>query len=340
MRRLIAWTLAASAASLCAPLHAQETRVVPLAAYQRAGRFVVGLKPEQVRVKGVAAQVKSLELDRSPRRIVLLLDSSRSMGGDGRGDDSWPLAIQLAKDFLALLQPDDQVALHTFAEKHLRLAEFTNDTAALSRAIQDIPRPNTGSAGRSRGTETNLGLALTEILADYSSSLKVGDTILLISDGEYKGEKEIPLPKVLPDLLAKGVRLLLLRIGPLVRQFRERLIQHERDSSEDTKREAGYAASKLMSDLAKDTGGFTIAPWDHAEEMSNGNLIPLKPEVLQLSVRVAYAFARNSYRLELALSEKVAKNRKIEVELFDEQGREEKHINIYFPHLLAPSRQD
>ncbi len=340
MARFPVVVLAAVSAGLCAASYAQETRVMPLAAYQRAGRFIVGLKPEQVRVKGVTAQVKSLELDRSPRRIVLLLDSSRSMGGDGRGDNSWPFAMQLARDFLALVQPEDRVALHTFAEKHLRLVDFTSDPALIVRGLEMLPPPNTGSAGKSRGTETNLGLALTEILAGYGDSIRVGDTILLISDGEFKEDKEVPLPKVLPALLARGVRVLLFRIGPLVRQTRIRVGQHERDTPEDTKREAGYAASKQMSDLAKDTGGFTIAPWDHAEEMSNGMLLPLKPEVLRLGVQVAYAFARNSYRLELVLNEKIARNKKIQVELLSPEGREEKNVNLYFPHILAPTREN
>lgn len=318
------------------PLSAQEHRVLPMAAYQRGGRFVIGLTPEQIRIKGVQASIGKVELDRSARRIVLLLDASRSMGGDGRGDNSWPIAMQLAKDFLELVQPDDTLALHTFAEKQIQLVGFTVDTGAIREALDGIPPPNTRSASKSRGTETNLGLALSEVLAAYADSWKVGDTILLISDGEYKTENEVSLGKVAPRMAERGVRLLLLRIGPLVRRFGEQLERSQRDSSEDTKRESGYAASKDMSDLANQTGGFTIAPWDHAEVMPLGNLIPLKPEVLKMAVQVAYAFARNSYRVELVLGEQLTKSRKIELEILDEKGKEEKRLETFYPKILPP----
>jgi hypothetical protein len=299
-------TLLLAAAGLAIPAWAQDTRVIPLAAYQREGRFVVGLKPEQILIKGVNAGVRTVELERVPRRIVLLVDASRSMGGDGRGDNSWPYAMQLARDFLDLLQPRDQVALHTFAEKHLRLSDFTDDSTLLRRTLEQIAAPNSRAAGRSRGTDTNLGLALIEIIATYGETWKVGDTILLISDGEYKGDQEVRLAKAEPELLTRGVRLMLLRIGPLVRQIRE-LVTEGRRGDENTKREAGYFASQEMSDLAKRTGGFTLAPWDHAQLMSSGELIPLAPEVLKKSVQVAYAFARNVYRVELSLSEALTK---------------------------------
>jgi hypothetical protein len=38
------------------------------------------LKPHQLRIKGVPASVRNVEIDRQPRRIVLLIDASVNQG--------------------------------------------------------------------------------------------------------------------------------------------------------------------------------------------------------------------------------------------------------------------
>src|SRR6476469_7898053 len=71
---------------VCSVIHCCSAQncdvVIPLNVVTTNGSVVRGLVPEQLQVKirGQYAEIKSLSVDVSPRRIVLLLDTSGSMG--------------------------------------------------------------------------------------------------------------------------------------------------------------------------------------------------------------------------------------------------------------------
>ena len=67
-----------------------------------------------------------------PLAVALVLDTSGSMTG------SLPNAVQAAKDFIATLGPNDQVALIAFKEKPVVVQELTTDHALLTPALNGL----------------------------------------------------------------------------------------------------------------------------------------------------------------------------------------------------------
>ncbi|MGH9865737.1 MAG: hypothetical protein ACRD4H_10020, partial [Candidatus Acidiferrales bacterium] len=94
---LAVFTIAPSA---CAQVG--EMRTMPVVAMTSDGRVVEGLTAQNLRVKGVKATVTKVTFDAGPRRIILLLDISGSMGGPGDyyHKEKWDYAKEMVKAFL------------------------------------------------------------------------------------------------------------------------------------------------------------------------------------------------------------------------------------------------
>src|SRR5207247_25579 len=79
--------------------------VLTLAVRDRRGQFVTDIQANQIVIKGQAASVQRLELDNAPRQILLLLDSSGSMGN--YKSLSWSNVTQFAIQFTLQRKGDD-----------------------------------------------------------------------------------------------------------------------------------------------------------------------------------------------------------------------------------------
>jgi hypothetical protein len=136
--------------------------VLPLGVQDRRGRFVKDIQREQIAIDGLAATVHHMELDIAPRRILLLLDTSGSMGNFG--SLSWSNVAKFAIRFALQRNGEDSIGLDTFAEKDEVHLSFTTDSQSVVKHIEAIT-----DSGKGR---TMLGLALTEILArkDYQDT--------------------------------------------------------------------------------------------------------------------------------------------------------------------------
>src|SRR5258708_17956812 len=141
--------------TLYAQTNTYSTQPLTLAVLDRQGGFVTDIQPNQIAIKGPAASVQLLELDNAPRRILLLLDHSGSMGT--YKSLSWSNVAQFAIQFALQRKGDDLIGLDTFAEKDQLLVPFTVDSQLMVRHVKALT-----SSGRGR---TMLGLALSEILA-------------------------------------------------------------------------------------------------------------------------------------------------------------------------------
>jgi len=58
----------------------RPVQTIILSVRDRRGQFAGDIQRDQIVVKGVAATVQRMERDSAPRRILLLLDTSGSMG--------------------------------------------------------------------------------------------------------------------------------------------------------------------------------------------------------------------------------------------------------------------
>lgn len=307
--------------SFCVPslyLYAQTTvptvHVVTLGAYDRGDRLVAEVKPDQIRIKGLPAKVRHVELNESPRRIILLLDTSGSMGNYetfGGPMLTWSDAAQTAIQFVLRRQGEDLIELDTFSDKHQILVPFTTDSQFLVRRIEGIT-----NSGKGR---TFLGQALAEILASRPSRLRFGDAIVLVSDGEYTLGDKVHLWRLRDEFICAGVRVFLLRVPPML----------------------GYGATLGVGDAADfvtEIGGVELRM---SGSRVDQRLAPLpvgnlNPQTINLSAETVYDFVRTLYRVELEVSDPIRKPHKFTLELLDQQGRKMKQIKLNYPRYLLP----
>jgi hypothetical protein len=103
-----------------------STQIFTLAIRDQKGRFVTDIQPNQIVITGQGANVRRLELDNAPRRIVLLLDTSGSMGN--YKSLSWSNVAHVAIQIALQRKGDDLIGLETFAEKDQILVPLTMES--------------------------------------------------------------------------------------------------------------------------------------------------------------------------------------------------------------------
>jgi VWFA-related protein len=135
----------------------------------RGGKPVLGLKPEDFRIKdnGVGQQAEFLSFDEVPLNVILTFDVSGSMSGDRLHD-----LREAGRALIAQLRTGDRGALITFSHATSVPVDLTSDTGALARALD-----RTGSVGQTSLVDASLA-GLTFSRSDVGRSL-----VLVFSDG-------------------------------------------------------------------------------------------------------------------------------------------------------------
>ena len=295
-------------------LHAQtnshSTQVLTLAVRDRRGQFVTDIQANQIVIKGQAASVQRLELDNAPRQILLLLDSSGSMGN--YKSLSWSNVTQFAIQFTLQRKGDDLIGLDTFAEKDQMLVPFTMDSQLVVRNIEKLTSSGIG--------RTMLGLALSEILARREDGLRFGDAIILVSDGERSDADKTSFAQLRDDFTRAGIRICLVRVPPIM----------------------GPGATTDVSNASRfvrEIGGIEFNVINALNEVQPMSGARVDPETLASTAQAAYAFARTYYRVALEVSESIQNPRQLTLEVLDEQRKSMKHIQLNYPRYLLPPRK-
>lgn len=279
-----------------------------LSVQDRQGQFVGDIQRDQIVVKEVAATVQRMELDSAPRRILLLLDTSGSMGG--YKTLSWSNVAQLAIRFTLQRKGDDSIGLDTFAEKDEVRVPFTTDSRSLVKHIEALT-----TSGRGR---MMLGQALTEILARREDGLRFGDAIILVSDGDRSDADKTDFTRLRDDLTRAGIRICLVRVPPIM----------------------GPGATKEVSNVSgfvKETGGIEFNVINPLTEFQPFSGARVDPESLASTAQAAYAFARTYYRLGLEVSEPIEKPRQLRLEIGDKRKANIKGLHLNYARYLLPS---
>jgi hypothetical protein len=348
--RACIWLLATLAGTVTAAAQSPaDVRVIPLGIFHHefrkdgrdAWQPIAGVKAGEIRIKGIRARVRSLELDIGPRRIILLLDMSGSMadrivesyaGQLIMGSSRWGYGTDLAEDFLGFLQPADFVSLDVFATKHQTLVPFTHDFALAARQIGALPIPGAKASEKERGDRTRLGKALAEIVAEIENRRDWGVVVVLVSDGEYtvgsEDSRKEDLNRLAPRLAAAGMRVILLICRPQKVVRGGTLPQGQLPTSE-------YFDLDLV-DFVASMGGATICPWG----VINLALPVYRQQAdvsnLREAASTAYQMAHRTYLLELEVLDSIQKPRKFSLELLDSRGRVLHDVELLYPHYLAP----
>jgi VWFA-related protein len=145
---------------------------VPVTVSDRQGRYISGLKKEDFKIlEGDAEQkVSFFATEDEPISVALLLDTSEST------KDVLDKIRDAAKDFVGLLNENDQCLVATFDSEVKVLSPFTSDHGDLKKSLDKIQ-----TADREGTVVFN---AVEQITRDYFVKVKGRKVIVLLSDGK------------------------------------------------------------------------------------------------------------------------------------------------------------
>jgi len=128
-------TLAFLAFLQAAPAAEVEVRAVTVTVIDEKGEPVEGLAREEVALieNGVVRDLTSLEQDRRPLSLVLLVDTSAAVASAYR-----LTIVEALAGFLSRLPPGSKFSIWTTGDRPTRLVELTDDVAAASRALTRV----------------------------------------------------------------------------------------------------------------------------------------------------------------------------------------------------------
>lgn len=304
--------------SWASPLHPQEapctTRTVIASVFDKQGNPVPGLTARNFRGKfrGKLVEILSATLDTRPRRIVLLLDASGSMGPPG---EKWAATKLMSAHFVRLASSQSSVALIVFSNTILQKVGLNQDRVILLKTVAHLKDEGDGSL--SPYGKTALYDAIVAGLAELGPT-HLGDVIYTITDTGDNRSTAKP-SKVERDLVSAGVRLFVL--GTFDQLPRGR-----------TPEEA--EGPHQLARIVETTGGGSlalVAPYP--------NRFWRGEKERQSSLQGAFALYQQMqrfYRLEIRLPSEVDKPREWKLEVVDADGKRRNDLNLTFTRRLLP----
>jgi len=299
------------------PLAAEDarctTRTILATVIDRQRNVVGGLTPAHFRGKfrGKPVQILSVTPDKRHRRIVIVVDASRSMGGE-RG--MWTLVTDLAADTFRLAPPNCSFALLVFSDTIKEWVGFNQSTTILAKKLATLQMEPNRAVGK-----TALYDALTAALVELSPPHQ-GDTMYVITDGGDNASKT-GRSELETALVTSGVRLFAFMPLTHFDLLRSRALQEATGPS-------------AMLDLAQVTGGNVFS---HTSPTTW--FIPSEKERRQ-QMRFALGRLYNQMgrqdRLEIRLAAPVDKPRGWKLEIVDENGKPNRELEVLYPRKLMP----
>ncbi len=271
--------------------------------------------------QGQALEVLSAAADAAPRRAVLLVDTSGSMGPGPTGvrKPAIQLAFELGEEAVRKLPPTVSLALILFGELEDKL-DFAASRDALARKLDPAQPALVGLAhGRTR---------LYDALQDASrlmSPPRIGDVIYVISDGGDNLSKT-RRQAVRRALQAAGTRVFVVLLDQLPNTIDE---------------ETGRADLRR---LAEETGGFTLYVAGFTlpriamvtNDRTDFTLDPKQRAHLTEATAAMYDTMVAPNLLRLRLPRKLDRFENWKLEMVDNADRAEKNVTLFYPRELAP----
>lgn len=253
----------------------------------------------EVRVDGKQTKVVSLTLSSSPGRVVLMVDTSRSMNPsiEGRG---WGIALRTALIAFYSVPSNASVALVTFGSKTQGQSDGFLDR-------QEVGRRVVGLAKQEPAGSTALFDSIDRALSVFQGA-QLGDAIYLVTDGGDNKSK-VSIKELKEKLVDHGVRIFVF------------LVPHGEFMS--VEEEEGQSQ---MQDLAEYTGGYVIRiPW---REIAANEQEWLTRAATQIGSQL-----QEMYRVELDISTVAGLKGHLKVSF---TGRKQGSKTLVYPHQLAP----
>jgi hypothetical protein len=307
-------------------LHAQIApcldRSIPVNVYTDKGVPVIGLTAANFRgaVRRNQVQVVAANYDTGPRRIVLLLDVSRSMI-----EDNYRMRTELtvARALTAAAPPQDSFALLTFTAK---IEDSVGFGLGKKGVFDELNKLDLGHFAVDGWRKTAIFDALSSAL-DLLAPSRIGDAIYLITDGGDNAS-QTKSSDIKKRLQTAGVRL----YGFLLVAPPARTRPPEEGPGE-------------LPELASESGGtlMTFEPGykdSYLLERSRGLSFSDLSEKGRAELLTAATRPRNAinsfYRLDLRLSAPLDKPRDLKLEALEDSGKLNKHVLMLYPQRLMP----
>jgi len=168
------------------------------------GNAVRNLSKENfhLRVNGKPVVVLDARYSLAPRRIVVLLDMSGSMGSEDAPAGKWRIAQEAAENLLTETPDDVPIAMLTFSSKVLNVFDFSQRRAAIANWLKESASPQ---RKRKYPVQTALFDAVFEALK-LLQPFQPGDAVYAITDGGDNAS-QASATKTKLALLQSGVRL-------------------------------------------------------------------------------------------------------------------------------------
>ena len=227
-----------------------------------AAKYITDLDQADFEVfeDGAKQNVTFFSRKQQPIALAVLLDTSNSM------EDKMATAQEAAVGFAKRLQPDDVAEVIEFASQVQILQAFTNDAAALERAIRST------NADGSTALYNALYISLKElkkVKARTEDEIR-RQAIVVLSDGDDTSSL-LPYEEVLD--LAKRSETAIYTIG----------LREQREGGRASFREAEF----VLKQLAQETGGRSFFP-------SSVNELPKIYEQISQELSTLYSLAYSS----------------------------------------------
>jgi hypothetical protein len=322
--------------SICAPIcptNAQvpETHAVTVTVVTADGKPVTNLQSQNIRVRDHGVQVKSLSLDSSPRRIVLLIDASPSMGISNGKVTLLQAAVHSAGLFLSRVPRVDLISVHMFAENDQEIVPFTHDFGSIWAAIAGMSKPQVEKSKDGNLPSTNLNGALNSVLAILSEHPQFGDSIVIFSDGLFprSGQGDILnfyeqpeyLRAILPKLGTLGIRVFFSLAGNVA-------LTPPLHGVEVFMGAAGGESFELRD---------STPPAFGANNPYNRPAPPIyRTNSLEERAVALSAAIQNVYHLELEFEKPLKKPMPLHLEVVDERGKALRSMTVLSPESVYP----
>jgi hypothetical protein len=272
---------------------------------KNAPQSVLASSALRVRLNGKQVRVTKAERVNLRPRIVILLDESGSMGDPA----IWNGSIDLATAAFSALRSSDVFFLRFSDQKMpLNAQPFTEDLARELQFKKVALKVKTKPAKGHTAARDAIVYAIRKL------NLKLGDALLLISDGgenaSRSSDKEMDL-----ELFRSGVRIFSLAIGDLGVGMPEDI-----------------ASPLHLRRLAVRTGGIAEQVTINVKRMSVYSRIILKPE--KMAELTEYIGWRIAHPIMLTLDLPESASGKLQVDAIEASGRRLKDVQVTAPDRI------
>ena len=279
-------------------------RTVIVHVWDKSQRAVPGLGPANFRgeVGGKPARIVAAEPDNRAHRVLLLIDTGRSLRASGALDVAW----KVADDLIGTLSKQHAVSVWTVGKTLSRFADFTTDQAALQRALREAQIRTTSS----EAVVIHLRYPVLQVAQQFPEP-QPGDLICVITDDpglwyDFRTYQEVA-DEARNEYVSRSLRLFVVLVrgpsGGLGAGWYE------------------YQRSGLQA--AEATGGGWLA-FGYEVDRVHTTLGSLYEEIL------------NTYRVDIELPEPVTKLKPLKLEIVDAAGKKAKDVKVSYPRVFLP----